>query len=92
MKMSKPDTGIHGITIEQLNGLRKRFDCYYSHIFMGIYGIEKMNHKLISMLLCSVTENEHLPPKEDVLKWQEAFEEEAKLMGFISEYAKKNTK
>ena len=89
--MDKPDTGIHGITTEHLNNLRKQFDCYYSHIFKGMYDIEELDHKLVNLLLMSVEKDEYLPPKEKVLEYQKQFEDERKVMDGISELLKNKT-
>lgn len=83
--MSKPNTGIEGITIEHLNNLRKQFDCYYSHIFIGMYGLKEINPKLVKLLLWSVTKEEYLPPKEKVLEYQAQFEKENEMLDFIRE-------
>ncbi len=78
------DNGIEGITIEHLNNLRKQFDCYYSHIFIGMYGIEKMDHKLVNLLIWSVTNDQYLPPKEKVLEYQAEFDKEKEMLDYIN--------
>jgi hypothetical protein len=86
--MSKPDTGIVGITREHLDGLRQEFDCYYSHIFKAMYGVERIDNRLVNLLLWSVDEEESLPSKEKLLEYQAQFDEEDKILGIIRDMTK----
>jgi len=90
--MREPDTGIQGITRKHLDGLRKQFGCYYSQIFMGIYGVKKIDNKLVNLLLWSVDEEESLPSKAKFLEYQAQFDEEKKIITAISDIAKKSNK
>lgn len=83
--MERPDIGIHGITIEHLNNLREQFDCYYSHIFLGMYKLKELDHKLVKLLIWSVEKDEYLPSKEEVLKYQAEFDKERDLMNNLGE-------
>ena len=88
--MKRPDIGIQGITIEHLKGMREAFDCYYSHIFQAMYGVEKLDHRLVSALIMSVEKDEFLPSKEDLLSYQAQFDREKETHDIIERVYQEN--
>lgn len=81
---------INGITIEHLDGMRKRFNCYYSDIFMGMYNVTAIEDKLVRVLLWSVEKDNYLPTKEKFIEYQETFLNDKKVLKEISEILKRS--
>ena len=87
----KPDDGIY-ITIEHLNNLRKKFNCYYSEIFQGLYDVEKIDNRLVRGLIWSVEKDGYLPSKQKLLEYQSQFDKENKIMDDIRAMASSQDK